>query len=68
MRDLKDNFKINEKNNNPSFKKLKQQQKRSKNAEMASKNNGSQQQNMEITNMISYKEQTMKTKKTLENS
>ena len=34
-----------------------------KNAEVASNNNGCQQQNMEIINMISYIEQTMKTLK-----
>ena len=68
MRDLKDNSNINETNNNPSFKEPKQQSTHSKNAEVASNNNGGQQQNMEIINMISYIEQTMKTLKTLENS
>ena len=63
VRDLKDNSKINETNNNPSFKEPKQQLTHSKNAEVASKNNAGQQQNMEITNMISYIEQTMKTLK-----
>ena len=63
VRDLKDNSNINETNNNPSFKEPKQQSTHSKNAEVASSNNGSQQQNMEITNMISYMEQTMKTLK-----
>ena len=63
MRDLKGNFNINETNNNSSFKEPKQQPTHSINAEMASNNNGGQQQNMEIINMISYIEQTMKTLK-----
>ena len=57
---LKDNSNINETNNNPSFKEPKQQSKHSKNAEVASSNNGGQQQNMEIINMINYIEQIMK--------
>ena len=61
MRDLKDNSNINETNNNPSFKEPKQQSIHSKNAEVD--NNGDQQQNMEIMNVISYIEQTMKTLK-----
>ena len=63
MRDLKGNSNINETNNNSLFKGPKQQPTHSKNAEMASNNNGGQQQNMEIINMISYIEQTMKTLK-----
>ena len=60
MRGLKGNSDINEKNSNPSFKELKQQPTYSKNAEMASNNNGGQQQDMEIINMINYIEQTTK--------
>ena len=63
VRDLKGNSNINETNNNSLFKEPKQQPTHSKNAEMASNNNGGQQQNMEIINMISYIEQTMKTLK-----
>ena len=63
VRDLKDNSNINETSNNPLFKEPKQQSTHSKNAEVASNNNGGQQQNMEIINMISYIEQTMKTLK-----
>ena len=65
MQDLKDNSNINETNNNPSFKEPKQQSTHSKNAEVASNNNGGQQKNMEIINMISYIEQTMKILKNL---
>ena len=54
VRDLKCNSNINETNKNPSFKEPKQQPTYSKNAKMASNNNGGQQQNMEIINMISY--------------
>ena len=60
VRDLKDNSNINEADNNPSFKEPKQQSTHSKNAEAVSNNNGDQHQNMEITNMISYIEQTIK--------
>ena len=63
VRDLKVNSNINETNNNSLFKEPKQQVTHSKNTEMASHNNGGQQQNMEIINMISYIEQTMKTLK-----
>ena len=63
MRDLNDNSNINETKNNPSFKEPKQQSAQSKSADMASNNNGGQQQNMEVINMISYIEQTMKTLK-----
>ena len=63
MRDLKDNSNINETSNNPLFKEPKQQSTHSKNAEVASNNNGGQQQNMEIINTISYIEQTIKTLK-----
>ena len=63
VRDLKGNSNINETNNNSLFKEPKQQPTHSKNAEMASNNNGGQQQNMEIINMISYIDQTMKTLK-----
>ena len=58
MRDLKDNSTINERNNKPSFKEQNQQLTHSKKEEMASKNNGGQQQNIEIINIISYLEQT----------
>ena len=68
MRGLKGNSDINEKNSNPSFKEPQQQPTYSKNAEMASNNNGGQQQDMEIINMINYIEQTTKILKTLENS
>ena len=51
---------INETYDNSLSKEPKQQPTHSKNAEMASNSNGSQQQNMEIINMISYMEQTMK--------
>ena len=60
VRDLKDNSNINEADNNPSFKEPKQQSTHSKNAEAVSNNNGDQHQNMEITNMIRYIEQTIK--------
>ena len=60
VRDLKDNSNINEVDNNPLFKEPKQQSTHSKNAEAVSNNNGDQHQNMEITNMISYIEQTIK--------
>ena len=63
MRDLKDSSNIIEANNNPSFEEPKQQPAHSKYAEMASNNNGGQQQNMEIINIIRYIEQTMKTLK-----
>ena len=63
VRNLKGNSNINETNNNSLFKEPKQQPTHSKNAEMASNNNGGQQQNMEIINMISYIEQTTKTLK-----
>ena len=63
MRDLKDNSNINEINNNTLFKEPKQQPRHSKNAEMASNNNGGQQQNMEIINMAGYIEQNTKTSK-----
>ena len=49
--------------NNPPFKEPKQQPAHSKNTEMASNNNGGQQQNMETINMINCKEQTLKTLK-----
>ena len=61
VRDLKENSNIYDTNNNPSFKKPKQQSAHSKNAEVASNKNGGQKQNMEIINMLSYIEQTMKT-------
>ena len=48
---------------NYHLKKLKQQSAHSKHGEMATKNNGGQQQNMEIINMISCIQQTMKTLK-----
>ena len=54
---------MNKTNNNRSSKESKQQHIHSKNVEMASNNKGSQQQNMEIINMISYIEETMKTLK-----
>ena len=58
VHDLKGNYNLNGTNNNPSFKGPKQQPTHSK-----------KRQNMEIINMISYIEQTMKTpKKALENS
>ena len=63
VRALKDNSTINKASNNPSFKEPKKQSTHSKKAEMASNNNGDQQQNMEIINMIRYKEQTMATLK-----
>ena len=63
MRDLKGNSNIIETNNNTLFKEPKQQPTHSKNAEMASDNNGGQRQNMEIINIIRYIEQTMKTLK-----
>ena len=63
VRDLNGSSNINETNNNSLFKEPKQQLTYSKNAEMASNNNGGQQQNIEIINMISYIEQTMKTLK-----
>ena len=63
MRDLKENSNINETNNNPSFKEPKKQSTHSKNPGTASNNNGGQQQNIEIINMRSYIEQTMKTLK-----
>ena len=63
VRALKDNSTINKASNNPSFKEPKKQSTHSKKAEMASNNNGDQQQNMEIINMIRYKEQTMTTLK-----
>ena len=68
MRDLKGNSNINETSNNSLFKERKQQRTHSKNAEMAFNNNGGQQQNMEVINMISYIEQTRKTLKKLENT
>ena len=63
MRDLQGSSNIIEANNNPSFEEPKQQPAHSKYAEMASNNNGGQQQNMEIINIIRYIEQTMKTLK-----
>ena len=57
------NSNINETNNNPSLKENIQQPTHSKQAEMASNINGHQQQNLEMINMISYREQTMKTLK-----
>ena len=56
VRDLKGNSNIKQTNNNSSFKEPKQQPK-------LKKRRGGQQQNMEIINMISYIEQTMKTLK-----
>ena len=58
MRDLKVNSIINKTNNNPSFEEPKLQPTHSRNVKNAK--NGGQQQNMEIKNMISYIEQTVK--------
>ena len=63
MRDLQGSSNIIEANNNPSFEEPKQQPAHSKYAEMASNNNGGQQQNMEIINMAGYIEQNTKTSK-----
>ena len=63
MRDLQGSSNIIEANNNPSFEEPKQQPAHSKYVEMASNNNGGQQQNMEIINMAGYKEQNTKTSK-----
>ena len=61
---LKGNSNIIETNNNSLFKEPKQQPTHYKNAVMASNNNGANKKiNIEIINMISYIEQTMKTLK-----
>ena len=58
QRDLRGNSIINKTHNNPSFEETKQQPKHSQNAK--NEKNRDQQQNMEIINMISYTDQTMK--------